>query len=103
MSDSKYPNTRKWGYPWDRIDDVLKTAADPNIQQFIETFESEFPLISEDEYDSIHDPSYWMPKCECGADKAGSPFHSHWCPKYEDPAKSRPKPDTSKLEFKLTL
>jgi hypothetical protein len=23
-------------------------------------------------------------KCECGADKAGSPCHSNWCPVYEE-------------------
>jgi hypothetical protein len=38
----------------------------------------------------VNPPNEWLtlepyqePKCECGSDKAGSPAHSHWCPKHE--------------------
>jgi hypothetical protein len=30
----------------------------------------------------LYDSNWGAPKCECGAEKVGSPGHSHWCPKW---------------------
>lgn len=29
------------------------------------------------------------PRCECGAEKAGTPWHATWCDMYEDPMNPR--------------
>lgn len=31
-------------------------------------------------------PGLNEPSCECGAEKIGSPWHSRWCPIFDDPA-----------------
>jgi hypothetical protein len=33
-------------------------------------------------WDDMPPQAQWF-KCECGAEKAGQPGHSSWCPKYE--------------------
>ena len=44
---------------------------------------------------SWHNQSWngWIPtyvkKCECGAKAARDPWHSRWCPVYEDPMKPK--------------
>jgi hypothetical protein len=57
--------------------------AEPSLAELIEEMMN---IMDEDDYPLIYDSECMNrdKRCECGADKCGSPRHSCWCPKYKE-------------------
>jgi hypothetical protein len=68
------------------IQAMSNSIPDPDDEFELLDGEDEFTFTEIDGEDFIYEdmPSMKVPSCECGAAKIGSPWHSRWCPIFEE-------------------